>query len=237
MISTDDAPAVRASSPQLGQPQPPSRVESRSVGFAPDFVPYEHGLALQAEAAARLEGGSQLGTILLLEHLPVYTAGRRSDPDEYPSDGTPVVPVDRGGRVTWHGPGQLVAYPIVRLRPQVGVVDLVRALEVTIIDVMAEFGLSGRRVEGRSGVWADAADGQLAKVAQIGLHAKAGVITHGLAINCSNDPAPFLNFVPCGIRDAGVTTLSEIAGRTITPAQVAEPLQSRLEATIEGLIA
>ncbi len=199
-----------------------------ALGFHPDCVPYERGLELQAEAVDRIEQGLDRGTVLLLEHPPVYTAGRRAEPDEYPSDGSPVVAVDRGGRVTWHGPGQLVCYPVVRLRSGAGVVDFVRALETAIIDTVAAFGVSGTRVEGRSGVWVPHPDRPPTKLAQIGLHARAGIITHGIAINCCNDLEPFSQIVPCGIPDAGVTTLSALAGRRVPPEIVAPDLQVHL---------
>ncbi|SDQ38986.1 lipoyl(octanoyl) transferase LipB [Leucobacter chromiiresistens] len=206
------------------------------AGLAPDLVPYARGLDLQAAAVARIERGADRGTVIMLEHESVYTAGRRADPEEYPADGSPVVPVDRGGRVTWHGPGQLVCYPVIRLRGGAGVVDLVRALETAIIAAMSDLGLAGARIEGRSGVWVQHHDVP-AKVAQIGLHARAGIITHGIAVNCCNDPAPFAAIVPCGIRDAGVTTLSAMAGRRIAPAELAPFLDGRLAAAIAELVA
>ena len=217
---------------------PPELLPTATVvpGLSPDLVPYARGLALQASAVARLERGADRGTVIMLEHEPVFTAGRRSDPAEYPADGSPVVPVDRGGRVTWHGPGQLVCYPVIRLRGGAGVVDLVRALETAIIAAMSDLGLTGTRVEGRSGVWVQREEGP-AKVAQIGLHARAGIITHGIAVNCCNDLAPFAAIVPCGIRDAGVTTLTAMAGGRITPAEFAPLLEVRLAAAIAELVA
>ncbi|WP_082305549.1 lipoyl(octanoyl) transferase LipB [Leucobacter japonicus] len=238
MSSIAAAPPTPSASPRaVARFGTPPRVDV--IGLAPDFVEYADGLRLQAAAAERVTRGADSGTLLLLEHSAVYTAGRRADRDEYPTDGTPVVPVDRGGRVTWHGPGQLVAYPIVRLRPGAGVVDLVRSLETAIIATLDALGVDGYRVKGRSGVWCDAtapADPP-AKVAQIGLHARAGVITHGLAINCSNDLAPFTQFVPCGIRDAGVTTISALAGRTVRPAEVAPILHPLVIEAIAELVA
>lgn len=213
--------------PATTQHHPPPRFVN--AGFAPRFVPYEDGLALQQRAVDRIAAGSDDGTVFLLEHEAVYTAGRRSDPAEYPSDGTPVVAVDRGGKVTWHGPGQLVAYPVIRLAAGWGVVDFVRALEGVLIEVAADFGVTGFRVPGRSGVWTQPErTAPPAKLAQIGLHASAGIITHGIAINCSNELTPFDSFVPCGITDAGVTTLSALAGRRIEPAEVAPALSGRI---------
>ncbi|MBL3698456.1 lipoyl(octanoyl) transferase LipB [Leucobacter luti] len=211
---------------------PPATPHFVTAGFAPHTVPYRDGLALQRDAAERVRTRADRGTVFLLEHEAVYTAGRRATPDEYPRDGTPVVDVDRGGRVTWHGPGQLVAYPVIKLAPGVGVVDLVRGLEQVIIDAAAELGANGFRVAGRSGVWADDGGPAPAKFAQIGLHASDGIITHGLALNCSNDLTPFSGFVPCGITDAGVTSVSALAGRRVTPADAAPVLQERLAAAL-----
>lgn len=213
---------------------PPFR--THRAGFAPDLVPYIQGLELQRAAVDSVRAGNG-GTLLILEHEAVYTAGTRSDPAEYPRDGTPVIPVDRGGKVTWHGPGQLVAYPVFRLREKLRVVDFVRVLEQVIIDVAAEFGVTGFAVPGRAGVWAHTGDPHPAKFAQIGIHAADGIITHGIAINCSNDLAPFSTFVPCGITDAGVTTLSEITGRRIDPADIAHALERTLLAAVQDIAA
>lgn len=199
----------------------------------PGLTPYEKGLTLQREAAERIESGADRGTVLLLEHEPVYTAGRRSSAEEYPRDGTPVIPVDRGGKVTWHGPGQLVVYPIVRLRNRMGVVDFVRKLEATLIEVAADFGVQAFRVEDRTGVWADTGDLMPAKFAQIGLRARRGLVSHGIALNCSNSLAPFVEFVPCGITDAGVTTLSRLTGSTIAPEDALASVTARFAPMIE----
>ncbi|WP_244302896.1 lipoyl(octanoyl) transferase LipB [Leucobacter coleopterorum] len=202
------------------------------AGFSPSFVPYERGLELQEGAVAKLSSPTPDGTLIVLEHEAVYTAGRRSRPEEFPTDGTPVVPVDRGGKVTWHGPGQLVAYPVVRLRNRFALVDFVRVLEQVIIDVAGGFGVEGVIIDGRTGVWARPAGLPAEKFAQIGIRVSEGIVTHGLAINCSNSLAPFKSFVPCGITDAGVTTLSRLAGRTIAPNEVAPTLAVRLTAAL-----
>ncbi|WP_449283642.1 lipoyl(octanoyl) transferase LipB [Leucobacter sp.] len=216
----------------------PARTRSRAVpfitaGLAPDLVPYPRGLELQHAAAQRIRDGADRGTVLLLEHTPVYTAGRRALPEEYPQDGTPVVPVDRGGKVTWHGPGQLVVYPVIRLRERLRVVDFVRLLERVVIETAAEFGIAGFRIPGRAGVWAETGAPAPSKFAQIGIHTSGGIVTHGLAVNCSNDLSPFANFVPCGITDAGVATLSGLAGCTVSPADIAPVLEARLAAALE----
>lgn len=209
------------------------RIRSTVVGLAPDAVPYARGLALQAEASARLEAGADRGELLLLEHEPVYTAGRRALPEEQPTDGTPVVPVSRGGKVTWHGPGQLVGYPIVRLRRPQAVVDFVRALEAALIAAVRELGADAIAVPERSGVWAVAQDGALVKIGQIGLSARRGVIGHGFALNCSNALEPFAAIVPCGITDAGVGSLSTVLGRRVDPADALPVLLPRLQRMLE----
>lgn len=223
-------PLSAAQLPAEQHPAPPIPFDTR---LAPGLVPYDIGLELQRGAVGRIDTGEDRGTVFLVEHEPVYTAGRRARPEEYPRDGTPVVPVDRGGKVTWHGPGQLVAYPVIRLREGVGPVDFVRGLEQVIIDVAADFGVTGFRVRGRPGVWADAGGIAPAKFAQIGIHTRDGIVTHGLALNCDNDLAPFASFVPCGITDAGVQTLSGLAGVRISPRDAAPQLQHRLAALID----
>ncbi|GAA1793123.1 lipoyl(octanoyl) transferase LipB [Planosporangium flavigriseum] len=165
--------------------------------------------------------GTEPDTVLLLEHPSVYTAGKRTEAWDRPMDGTPVVDVDRGGKITWHGPGQLVGYPIVKLPDPVDVVAYVRRVEQMIIDVCTELGLKTTRVEGRSGVWVPADDrGPDRKVAAIGIRVARGATMHGFSINCDCDMSAFDNFVPCGIRDAGVTSLSAELGRDVTIAEV-----------------
>ncbi|WP_435152789.1 lipoyl(octanoyl) transferase LipB [Micromonospora aurantiaca (nom. illeg.)] len=173
--------------------------------------------------------GEQGDTVLLLEHPSVYTAGKRTEPWDRPMDGTPVVDVDRGGKITWHGPGQLVGYPIVRLPDPVDVVAYVRRTEQLLIDVCAEFGLSAGRVEGRSGVWVPEDDrGPARKVAAIGIRVARGVTLHGFSINCDCDLGFFDRIVPCGIRDAGVTSLTAELGRPITVADVLPVVEQHL---------
>lgn len=190
-------------------------LDVRMVGFGPHFVPYLDGWELQQRVHDSVVAGGP-DTLLLLEHDDVYTAGARTSAHERPTDGTPVVDVDRGGKITWHGPGQLVGYPIVALPEPVDVVAHVRRLERLLIAAVATFGVRGRQVEGRSGVWVDDG-GRDAKLAAIGVRVERGVTMHGFALNCSNDLAPFDRIVACGIADAGVTTLTAVTGRTITP--------------------
>lgn len=183
------------------------------LGLGSRLIDYVAAWDLQREIHAEVVAGSRADTVLLLEHEAVYTAGKRTQPQERPTDGAPVVDVDRGGNITWHGPGQLVAYPIVTLPEPVRVVDYVRRVEEAMIRTFADLGLSTGRVDGRSGVWL-AADGPLPerKIAQIGIRVTGNVTMHGLAMNISNAMSSFDKIVPCGISDAGVTSLAQEFG-------------------------
>jgi len=175
--------------------------------------------------------GTAPDTVLLLEHTSVYTAGKRTQPEDRPTDGTEVIDVDRGGMITWHGPGQLVGYPILRLPDPVDVVAYVRRVEALLIDVCAEVGLAAGRVEGRSGVWVPADDrGPARKVAAIGIRVAKGVTLHGFALNCDCDLGAYDRIVPCGIRDAGVTSITAELGRPVTVADVLPLIEPRLPA-------
>jgi lipoyl(octanoyl) transferase len=201
------------------------------------LVDYEEAWALQREVHEQVVAGSSPDTLLLLEHPPVYTAGRRTEPHERPFDGTPVIDVDRGGKITWHGPGQLVGYPIVRLPDPVDVVAHVRRLEAALIDVCAGLGLATERVEGRSGVWVRAdAPGHGSrpdrKVAAIGVRVARGVTMHGFALNCDPDMAAFANMIPCGIVDAGATSLTAELGRDVPVAEVLDPVEAAVRAVL-----
>ncbi len=178
-------------------------------------VDYEDAWALQRELAdARVAGGPD--TLLLLEHPSVYTAGRRTLPEERPADGTPVIDTDRGGKITWHGPGQLVGYPIVGLAEPLDVVNFVRRLEESLIHVCADLGLETGRVDGRSGVWVPADEtGPARKVGAIGVRVSRATTLHGFALNCDCDLSAFSAIVPCGIADAGVTSLTAELGRHV----------------------
>ncbi len=206
--------------------------------------PYEPTWALQREVHAAVEAGTREDTVLLLEHEPVYTAGKRTARSDRPTDGTPVVDVDRGGRITWHGPGQLVGYPIVRLAEPVDVVRYVRALEEALIRTCADVGVTTGRVEGRSGVWLPADDPALTatprrarKVAAIGARVARGVTMHGFALNCCPDLGWYGRIVPCGIDDADVTSLSAETGRTVTVAEVVPLVERHLADALDGLLA
>jgi lipoyl(octanoyl) transferase len=197
------------------------------------LLPYAEGLALQRSVRADVVAGRSPGALVLCEHPSVYTAGRRTEPGDLPTDGSPVVHVDRGGRITWHGPGQLVAYPIVRLPEPLDVVAWVRSLEQVLIDAAASVGVVADRVPGRSGAWVGAGS-SAAKVGALGLHVAQGISTHGIALNCSNDLDAYAAIVPCGIADAGVTTLSLAAGRPVTVADVVDAVTDGVLAALDG---
>lgn len=200
--------------------------------------PYEDAWALQRAVHAQVAAGEAGPTVLLCEHEDVYTAGRRTASWDRPVDGTPVVEVDRGGRITWHGPGQLVAYPIVRLREPIDVVAYVRALEEAVIGVCADLGLTAARVEGRSGVWFLGRDGARdRKVAAIGVRVARGVTMHGVALNCAPDLTAFARIVPCGIPDADVTSLSVETRRTVTVLEALPLLRGHLDGALAPLLA
>lgn len=188
------------------------------LGFAPDFVDYEDGWQRQRELHAAVAEGREPDTTLLLEHAAVYTAGKRTQPEQRPFDGTPVVDVDRGGLITWHGPGQLVGYPIVALREvPIDVVAHVRRLEDAMMRMTREFGVETVRVDGRSGVWVLADDrGPDRKLGAIGVRVSKRVTMHGFALNCDADLSWADNIIACGIDDAGVSSISREAGRTVT---------------------
>src|SRR5918995_2061963 len=206
------------------------------AGLSANSVPYIEGLDLQRAVHRAVVRGERPDTVILLEHPSVYTAGKRTAQEERPTDGTPVIDVDRGGKITWHGPGQLVGYPILRLAGPIDVVGYVRRLEAMLIDVLEEVGVSGRRVEGRSVVWVGP-EGAEDKIAVIGIRVEGGVTMHGFALNCSNSLDPYGKIVACGIRDAGVTTISSVLGRTVTPEDLVEPITRRFLAEAEAAVA
>ena len=193
------------------------------------LVDYREAWAEQRRLHDAVVAGEQPDTILLLEHPSVFTAGKRTEPLDRPLDGTPVVDVDRGGKITWHGPGQLVGYPIVRLTDPIDVVAYVRRVEQLLIDVCGEFGVTAERVEGRSGAWVRADErGPDRKLAAIGIRVARGVTQHGFAINADCDLSNYDRFVPCGIRDAGVTSLSVELGRQVTVADLLPVVERHL---------
>ncbi|CAL9288272.1 MULTISPECIES: lipoyl(octanoyl) transferase LipB [unclassified Streptomyces] len=244
------------------------------LGFGEDAVDYLDAWEKQREVHAARFADEVPDTCLLLEHPPVYTAGRRTEDSERPLDGTPVVDVDRGGKITWHGPGQLVGYPILKLPRPVDVVAHVRRLEEALIRTAAEFGLETTRVEGRSGVWVlgdpveerpsfgglsldfdprltdEEFDPRLSgpeyapsnagqrredrKLAAIGIRVAKGVTMHGFALNVNPDNTWFDRIVPCGIRDAGVTSLAGELGREVTIAEVLPVVERHLRDVLEN---
>jgi len=222
------------------------------AGFGAGALGYEQAWQLQRELHALRAAAEIPDTCLLLEHPPVYTAGRRTSPADRPvgDPGAPVIEVDRGGKITWHGPGQLVGYPIVALDEPVDVIGYVRAIEEALIRTCADAGLATDRVEGRSGVWvrgeggtepggragsasrASGATGADRKVAAIGIRVARGVTMHGFALNCDNDLSWFDRIVPCGIPDAAVTSLSAELGRQVRVGDVLELVEGHLASVL-----
>ncbi|MEY2849109.1 MAG: hypothetical protein RI885_1776 [Actinomycetota bacterium] len=194
------------------------------TGLSANSVPYLDAWQLQRSLHADVVAGRAQDTVLLLEHPSVYTAGKRTERHERPTDGTPVIDVDRGGKITWHGPGQLVGYPILHLAEPIDVVGYVRRLEGLLIDVLDDFGIDGRRVDGRSGVWLRGRD----KIAAIGIRVAQGVTMHGFALNCSNGFDAYASIVACGLADAGVTSISRELDRVVTPGDVVPVLSAQL---------
>ncbi|WP_036495172.1 lipoyl(octanoyl) transferase LipB [Nocardia sp. BMG111209] len=199
------------------------------------LVDYHRAWDLQREIAGERADGLGRDRLLLLEHPSVFTAGKRTEPDDLPIDGSPVVRVDRGGKITWHGPGQLVGYPIVRLAEPVDIVDYVRRLEEALITVCTGLGVGCGRVEGRSGVWLPAGPAApQRKVAAIGVRVQRGVALHGLSLNCNSVMDGFEAIVPCGIRDAGVTTLTRELGREVTVAELKPLVATAVRRALDG---
>ncbi|OHU23266.1 lipoate-protein ligase B [Mycobacteroides chelonae] len=201
------------------------------------MIDYEAAWELQRDIVeARVAGGPD--TLLTLQHPAVYTAGRRTEAQERPINGSPVIDTDRGGKITWHGPGQLVGYPIVRLAEPIDVVNYVRRLEESIIAVCAQLGVRTKRVDGRSGVWLAAGGGKPErKIAAIGVRVQRGVTMHGFSLNCNNSLDAYLPIVACGITDAGVTTLSAELGRDVTIDEVHDQVVSSVIDALEGRLA
>ncbi|GAA4700278.1 lipoyl(octanoyl) transferase LipB [Phytohabitans rumicis] len=203
-----------------------TRLQARYLGRIDYLAAWDEQRRLHAAVVA----GDEPDTVLLLEHPSVYTAGKRTEPWDRPVDGTPVIDVDRGGKITWHGPGQIVGYPIVKLPDPIDVVAYVRRTEQLLIDVCAEFGLATTRIDGRSGAWIPADDrGPDRKVGAIGIRVSQGVTQHGFALNCDNDLSVYDRIVPCGIRDASVTSISAELGRPVTITDALPVVERHLE--------
>lgn len=195
------------------------------------LVEYEAALEMQRQFHKEVVAGQRTNSLILLEHPSVYTAGKRTQDFERPSDGTPVIDVDRGGRITWHGPGQLVGYPIVKLLKPTELVGFVRTLESALIEVCATFGITAQRVDGRSGVWICDETGER-KIAAIGIRVASGVTMHGFALNVSPDLAAFGQIVPCGIDDAAVTSMARELGREIAVSEVISIVEKEITAAL-----
>lgn len=206
-------------------------MDVRSIGT----IDYLEAWELQRRHANARADGEGPDTMLLLEHPSVYTAGKRTEPEDRPVDGSQVIDVDRGGRITWHGPGQLVGYPIVKLGDPIDVVHYVRRLEEALIHVCQGFGVRTGRVEGRSGVWVPADDrGPERKIAAIGIRVQRGVTMHGFELNCNADLSAFGKIIPCGIRDVGTTSLAFELGRDVPVAEALPPTRDAVLAALEG---
>lgn len=206
-----------------------TELDVRRIGL----IDYAQAWALQAELATQRAAGEIGDTLLVVEHPSVYTAGKRTQPEDRPTNGQPVVDVDRGGRITWHGEGQLVVYPIIKLAEPVDVVDYVRRLEEAVIHVVRQFGIGDAgRIDGRSGVWVPGARDR--KIAALGIRITRGVTMHGLALNCNNTLEFYDHIVACGIDDADVTTLSLELGRDVTVDEAAGPVIDALEEVLSG---
>lgn len=206
---------------------------TETLGFAPVLSDYRQTWELQKRYHDEVLAGDRRSTILLLEHSPVYTAGKRTEDFERPTDGTDVIDVDRGGKITWHGPGQLVAYCIYKLNDPKEVRLFVSQLEDAMIRLLSEYEIEATTIERRAGVWLRGDELRRdRKIGAIGIRIHEGVTMHGLALNCSNDLGAYESIIPCGITDADTTSISAELGRTVTPEDVAQRLDEILHETI-----
>ncbi len=209
-----------------------SRLRTQWIGL----IEYQSGLDLQRATHQRVLNASAPSTLLLLEHPSVYTAGRRTAPEDRPMNGVPVIDVDRGGKITWHGPGQLVGYPIVKLKEPTKVVDFVRALERALIATLKRFDIEAIQVCDNSGVWIEDAQGKR-KIAAIGIRVAKGIVTHGFALNVNPDLTFFEQIIPCGIPDVVTTSLSAELNREITIDEVLPVVIEEMDREFEKVIA
>lgn len=209
-----------------------SRLRTQWMGL----IEYQSGLDLQRATHQRVLNASAPSTLLLLEHPSVYTAGRRTAPEDRPMNGVPVIDVDRGGKITWHGPGQLVGYPIVKLKEPTKVVDFVRALERALIATLKRFDIEAIQICDNSGVWIEDAQGKR-KIAAIGIRVAKGIVTHGFALNVNPDLTFFEQIIPCGIPDVVTTSLSAELNREITIDEVLHVVIEEMDKEFEKVIA
>ncbi len=200
------------------------------------LIPYQEAWDLQRKIQSEIIDGSRKNTLLLLEHPSVYTAGRRTELHERPLDGTPVIDVDRGGKITWHGEGQLVGYPIIKLRNRNDVVGFVREVETGLIAALAEIGLESERYCERSGVWLRDSKGDR-KIAAIGIRVAKGVTMHGFALNVNPDMTAFDRILPCGFSDTGVTSIAKELGRDISIKEVLPIVEKHIKNALERISA
>ena len=207
----------------------------QTVVLLPGVLDYQTAWQLQRETLEGIVAGSAPNTLILLQHPSVYTAGRMTRPDERPLDGTPVIDVDRGGKITWHGLGQIVGYPIVRLKNRNDVVGFVREIEMALIELCLEFGIPAESFCERSGVWIRDAKGDR-KIAAIGMRVAKGVTMHGFALNVNPDLTAYSRIVPCGLSDAGVTSMAQELDREITIDEVLPLVQSKILAALTKVI-
>lgn len=191
------------------------------------LIEYKEALEIQRRIHGEVASGARPNTLLLLEHNAIFTAGKRTLDEERPVNGAPVIDVDRGGKITWHGPGQLVGYPIVKLKNPHELVGFVREIEAGLINVCLDFGINGQRIEGRSGVWVSDDSGSR-KIAAIGIRVASGTSMHGFALNVDPDLTAFSEIIPCGIADAEVTSMKQELGREITIADVQSSVERHL---------
>ncbi len=198
---------------------------------------YQSAWDFQRQIHADVAAGARPNTLILVEHEDVFTAGKRTQPSDLPWDGSKVIEVDRGGRITWHGPGQLVGYPIVKLPSPVDVMDYVHKIEQAIMDVCASYGIATKRVNDRTGVWVPSDEkGPERNIAAIGVRVAKGVTMHGFALNCNCDLSAYSRIVPCGISDAGVTSISQEVGREVSINEVKEQVINELMKNLVGWV-
>ena len=207
----------------------------QTVVLRPGILDYQTAWQLQRDTLEGIVSGSRPNTLILLQHPSVYTAGRMTKPDERPLDGTPVIDVDRGGKITWHGLGQIVGYPIVKLKNRNDVVGFVREIETALIELCREFGIPAENFCERSGVWIRDAKGDR-KIAAIGMRVAKGVSMHGFALNVNPDLAAYSRIVPCGLSDAGVTSMAQELGREISIDEVLPLVESKILAALTKVI-